>query len=735
MRLPTKATVAVALTLAGSAAVLAHVRLIHPSNGAKLYWSSPSNISVVINDQGSDNITDGSHETALRNAIEEWNKIEGTTLQLVENTSAASQARTDWESNSIHLLYFDENNSSGYFPNGSSTVAITPVWFYSSGRISDADVLFNGNSFSFTTSQVSGRYDVQDVAVHELGHVVGLDHTGWAGASMYPYVNSTVILHRSLSQDEWRGMRGIYPSGSHASISGTVRRTSDSSVVKGATVFARDSNGRTAAADLSSETGTFNIKGLPADTYTIYVRPLDYPVSSSNLGGSRTIQTDFEATVHGSQVVGAGQSQAIGDVFVGGDVSISLGRSADRYPLRIAAGETTNLTIRGNGLNAGSTLSCSDPAISIASVNWFGSQVTCLVSVPGGAANGHVDVTVVDSVGDTSILPGGLEVTPPDPTVSLASPNQGDFNGGTAVTISGTNFNAGARVVFGGEIYEDGAAGGCTVLNTTTISLTTRASATGLTDVVVIDASGVEGRQSDGFQFVMAPSITTVFPPVGSTAGSTEFRINGENFDLASVVRVNGVNQAAVFPVSSTVLTVISEVGTTGGPYLLEVENPGGGIATSTFSYVAGPDPDVVSLTPAQGSTSGGDMITISGANFDSNTSILFGADPNTGAGGSLGSVVTVLDANTLEVTTPSRSAGMSSVIATNSVTGQASVVTSGFTFQSEGGSGGGGGCHTVPVQGPPDWGEVMRSLIWFALLAIGVRGMRPRAVVAHSPG
>ena len=38
--------------------------------------SSPSAVSIVINDQGSDNITDGSHETALRNAEENCRRHE-----------------------------------------------------------------------------------------------------------------------------------------------------------------------------------------------------------------------------------------------------------------------------------------------------------------------------------------------------------------------------------------------------------------------------------------------------------------------------------------------------------------------------------------------------------------------------------------------------------------------------------------------------------------------------------
>ena len=206
MRPLTKVALAALVVLASAAVTLAHVRLIHSGNGIALRWNTPANISIVINEQGSDDITDQSHITALRNAIRSWNSVPGSTVHLSEDSSPAQMARTDYQSSSLHLILFDENDSSGYFPGGTGIVALTPVWFSNSGVITDADILFNGQDFEFTTSGVPGRFDVQDVATHELGHLLGLDHTDWAGGTMYPYVDPTVILHRSLAQDEVHGL-------------------------------------------------------------------------------------------------------------------------------------------------------------------------------------------------------------------------------------------------------------------------------------------------------------------------------------------------------------------------------------------------------------------------------------------------------------------------------------------------------------------------------------------------
>ena len=86
--------------------------------------------------------------------------------------------------------------------------------------------MFNGDDHQFTTSQAAGDFDVQDVVAHELGHLLGLNHSGWAGSTMFPYVDPSVILHRSLSEDEERGLRDAYPAVSLGRITGTIQRVS-----------------------------------------------------------------------------------------------------------------------------------------------------------------------------------------------------------------------------------------------------------------------------------------------------------------------------------------------------------------------------------------------------------------------------------------------------------------------------------------------------------------------------
>jgi hypothetical protein len=705
------AILAIAVVLPASA----HVRLINSGNGNKLFWSSPSNIGIVVSSTPSDNITNGSTTTALRNAIAAWNADTQTNATLVENTSALQRARSDWEANDIHLILFDEDDSSGYFPLGSGTVALTPVWFNSSGSIVDADILFNGGGFDFTTSAQFASFDVQDVGAHELGHLLGLDHSGWAGATMYPYVDTSVILHRSLSRDDVQGLRDAYPAQTFATISGTVRRASNNSLVLGAHVVARDSNGRSVAAALSDDDGDFVLRALAAGTYEVYASPLDFPVSAGNLGAGHTVQTDFGSTVFGSYVVTANQSLSVGDLLVDPDVALRLGGNADPYPLRCEVGATTSHLLRGAGLTAGSTLTASDPAVTLSNLTWLTSQVQLDVQIQGGASAGHFDVMVTNTFGDTSILTAPFEITTPNPVVTTVAPPTGSRNGGTALTITGSNFASGARIVIGPNIYVDGEIGGATVVDANTITLTTAATTVGTHDVVAIDASGVEGRKINAFQAAMLPSVDSLFPIVGSAAGGTLLSIVGAEFDPAAVVRIDGVQQTQVTVVSATSIEVLTNAGAPGGPYVVEVENPGGDVATSAFAYVGTADPLFTSIAPAYGTANGGNTVVISGSNFTANTAVLFGAAADTGLGGTAATSVVVVDANTLEVVTPAHASGMHNVLLQDSVSGQAVVAAAAFTFQSSGG-GGGGGCSVVPVNGPRDFEDVLSNVVWLAL-------------------
>ena len=89
-------------------------------------------------------------------------------------------------------------------------------------------------------------------------------------------------------------------------------------------------------------------------------------------------------------------------------------------------------------------------------------QITATFTIAGNAATGAQNVTVTTSGGTSGAQAFTVNLAPP--TLTSISPNSGVQGQGVAVTLTGTNFVAGATIGVSGA--------GITVSNTTVVSAT-----------------------------------------------------------------------------------------------------------------------------------------------------------------------------------------------------------------------------------------------------------------------
>ena len=99
------------------------------------------------------------------------------------------------------------------------------------------------------------------------------------------------------------------------------------------------------------------------------------------------------------------------------------------------------------------------------------------------------------------------------------------------MTITGTNFAAGATVTFGST-----AATNVVVVNSTTITATTPAGSAGAVTVTVTNSGGQSGSLASGFTYIPTPTVSGVSPNSGSTSGGTAVTITGTNFATGATV-------------------------------------------------------------------------------------------------------------------------------------------------------------------------------------------------------
>ena len=185
-------------------------------------------------------------------ALQEWNDA-GSHFRFSWSVSS-SQAVECGRSDGIHTAVWSSTSCVGDWPQ--NVVGMAPYWLSASGRIVDADVLFNLNEewSVYRGTRTGAATDFRRVAMHEFGHVLGLAHPDDHGQQRTAIMNSGATVD-TLQSDDLNGIRELYgidPGGGRPNLVVETPRASDLAVTPGqvftlsATV--RNAGGGTAAA-------------------------------------------------------------------------------------------------------------------------------------------------------------------------------------------------------------------------------------------------------------------------------------------------------------------------------------------------------------------------------------------------------------------------------------------------------------------------------------------------------
>lgn len=131
-------------------------------------------------------------------------------------------------------------------------------------------------------------------------------------------------------------------------------------------------------------------------------------------------------------------------------------------------------------------------------------------------------------------------ITTATPTVTAIAPTSGGTAGGDQVTITGTNFSAGANALFGT------APGGIALLNcvvtaSTTMTCNTPPDNEGPKDLTVINVDGKNASLIGAYTYTINPPvISSISPATGTTNGDVTITITGSSFEPGAKVNVGG---------------------------------------------------------------------------------------------------------------------------------------------------------------------------------------------------
>ncbi|HZP48596.1 MAG TPA: matrixin family metalloprotease [Vicinamibacterales bacterium] len=180
------------------------------------------------------------------------------------------------------------------------------------GEVIESDIFFNASfAWSVAPNGESGKYDLQSIATHEIGHFGGLGHSALgetelrdgggrvvisAEAVMFPIAfTAGSIAARTLKADDIAGITDLYPTADAAglgSLSGRVAKAGQP--LFGAHVVAIDvATGQMVGGFALTAQGEFSIGGLSPGPHIVRVEPLDDADLDSFFSSSATVDLNF----------------------------------------------------------------------------------------------------------------------------------------------------------------------------------------------------------------------------------------------------------------------------------------------------------------------------------------------------------------------------------------------------------------------------------------------------------
>jgi hypothetical protein len=360
-------------------------------------------------------ITGGSDvAAAIHSALETWSTA--ANINFVEVPSKLQSISSAPRPDGVNLITIAATSENLAIFGNENSPARTRVFYDSdTGEISEADIVINpylysvtGEPVEFSTDGTPGTYDLQSTLTHEIGHLLGLNHSSVVGATMNATqaLNGTfglpALTERTLSESDVAAVKSIYGSpGETGSVDGRILSNQQGNLLPAARahVWLEDVTlGRVMASGVTNSNGAFEIGGVVPGLYRLMTEYLD-----SATPADQSLSIEAERRLSG---------QSFRAVEVAASLRISANKtSLVNYVLVPPQNSAATLNPRFAGLN--SELS-----------------TVPILATRGATLTVYLSGDAVDQVPGT-----GLLVTSPYLTVNPASLRSHQF-GGAAPVIS-----------------------------------------------------------------------------------------------------------------------------------------------------------------------------------------------------------------------------------------------------------------------------------------------------------
>ena len=373
---------------------------------------------------------------AANRALNRWSSL--TNINFVVTWSPLTSVSPADTGDGVSLLTIAVTPENEKF-NSDSTTGRTRVFFDpETGHIAEADISINprpraedGSDVQFSTDGTPGTYDLEATLTHEIGHLLGLDHSAVLSSTMQSrqVFNGTFGLpafnERTLSEDDRQKVRSLYgPKQRLGRIEGRLidNRTPGSlTALNGVNVWAESvATGRVIASDVTAEDGTYRLEGLAPGQYRVVVASASEAGSgaaskfrSFELSNQVAVKSDLATPLNSSLV--PSQASALSPKVIGLNAELST------VALPLAPGKRVKLYLGGEGVDQvpGTSISVNSPFFTVDPSTLAREQiaapfpvVSIELQVAPNAPFGDYTIRLQSNSGETAYVPGAITIDP-----------------------------------------------------------------------------------------------------------------------------------------------------------------------------------------------------------------------------------------------------------------------------------------------------------------------------------
>lgn len=276
-----------------------------------LKWAQ-SPVRYFVADRGFDSVSSADFQAAVGRAFTTWQDVPTASISFSFGGLTASRPGQD-----------DGRNTLGFRnePDDDRVLASTSYLIDDlTGELLESDIFFN-SAFLWSVSGERGRWDLESIALHEIGHLGGLGHSAIGeteilsggrrvlstGAVMFPIalgVGDTST--RQLDPDDIAGISDLYPDAGFNDDTGSIsgRVTKNGRGVFGGHIVAFDvGTGEMVSNFTLNNNGDFSIAGLRPGAHVIRVEPLDDADTDSFFDENEPVDIAFRVQYYERLVV------------------------------------------------------------------------------------------------------------------------------------------------------------------------------------------------------------------------------------------------------------------------------------------------------------------------------------------------------------------------------------------------------------------------------------------------